>query len=75
MLAYTQIVPDVDIYVQMLAMREATTFSRIEGIQTEMDETWNSITSSRQVITSGLYIAHFETPEGENAIQKFIIVR
>jgi len=40
-----------------------------------MDETWNSITSSRQVITSGLYIAHFETPEGENAIQKFIIVR
>ena len=39
------------------------------------DEAWNSITSSRQVITSGLYIAHFETPEGENAIRKFIVVR
>ena len=39
------------------------------------DEAWNSITSSRQVINSGLYIAHFETPEGENAIRKFIVVR
>ena len=39
------------------------------------DEAWNSITSSRQIVTSGLYIAHFETPAGENAIRKFIVVR
>ena len=39
------------------------------------DEAWNSITSSRQIVTSGLYIAHFETPKGESAIRKFLIVR
>ncbi len=41
--AYTKIVPDVDMYVQMLAMREATTSSRIEGTQTEMDEALMSL--------------------------------
>lgn len=39
------------------------------------DEEWTSITSSRQVVTSGLYIAHIETPAGESTIRKFIIVR
>jgi len=39
------------------------------------DEAWNSITSSRQVIVSGLYIAHIETPEGESAIRKFMVIR
>ena len=39
------------------------------------DETWNSVTSSRQVVTSGVYIAVFTTPEGERAIRKFVIIR
>ena len=39
------------------------------------DEAWNSITSSRQVIVSGVYIAYFETPEGNTIIKKFIIIR
>lgn len=39
------------------------------------DEYWNSITSSQQVVVSGLYIAVFETPEGERAIRKFVIIR
>jgi len=39
------------------------------------DEAWNSITSSRQVVTSGLYIAHIETPLGESTIRKFIVIR
>jgi len=53
------------------------------------DEYWNSITSSRQVVVSGLYIAHFEVtkdypdPEtgkilyrkGDNTFRKFIIIR
>ena len=53
------------------------------------DETWNSITSSRQVVVSGVYIAYFEITKdyydpvsnellyrkGENAIRKFIIIR
>lgn len=38
------------------------------------DEAWNSITSSRQIIVSGVYIAHFEMPDG-NAIRKFSVVR
>lgn len=39
------------------------------------DEAWNSVTSSRQVVTSGVYIAVFTTPEGERTIRKFVIIR
>ncbi len=39
------------------------------------DEIWDSVTSSRQIVVSGVYIAHFETPEGETAIRKFVIIR
>jgi hypothetical protein len=46
------------------------------------DELWYSLTSSRQVVASGLYIAYFEvtqdTPDfkkGENTFRKFIIIR
>lgn len=53
------------------------------------DEEWNSITTSRQVVVSGVYIAHFEVTEdyadpatgevlykkGETAVRKFVIIR
>jgi hypothetical protein len=39
------------------------------------DESWNSLTESRQTVVSGVYIAYFETPEGESIYKKFIIVR
>jgi len=53
------------------------------------DELWHSLTSSRQVVVSGLYIAYFEVTQdtyddqtgvllfkkGENIIRKFIIIR
>jgi len=53
------------------------------------DEAWNSVTSSRQVIVSGVYIAHFEVTrdyedpqtgellyrKGQTQIRKFVIVR
>lgn len=53
------------------------------------DERWNSITSSRQVVVSGIYIVHFEVtqdyydPEtrdllyrkGESAIRKLVVIR
>ncbi|MFQ6607995.1 MAG: fibronectin [Fidelibacterota bacterium] len=47
----------------------------IEHTDGSGDETWNCNTSYRQVVVSGLYIAHFETPSGESAIRKFIIIR
>ena len=49
--------------------------SKCWSIDGSGDELWNSITSSRQVIVSGIYIAVFETPNGESAIRKFIVVR
>lgn len=53
------------------------------------DEAWNSITSSRQTVVSGVYIAYFEVTqdyndpatgelmykEGDHAIRKFVIIR
>jgi hypothetical protein len=39
------------------------------------DETWNSTTDYRQIVTSGIYIAVFETPEGKKAVRKFVIIR
>lgn len=48
------------------------------------DETWNLISSSRQVVVSGIYLAHFEVTEslpgagykkGDTAIRKFVIIR
>jgi hypothetical protein len=47
----------------------------IEHTDGSGDEAWNSITSSRQIIVSGLYIAHFDMgPEGSD-IRKFTIIR
>ncbi len=62
---------------------------KIEHTDGSGDEAWNSVTSSRQVIVSGVYIAHFEVTEdfydpdsgellyskGETAFRKFIIIR
>jgi hypothetical protein len=39
------------------------------------DELWDSLTSSRQVIVSGLYIVVFETPDGNSTHRKFIVIR
>ena len=47
----------------------------IEHTDGSGDEAWNSITSSRQVIVSGVYIAHFEVPGEGSTIRKFTVVR
>jgi hypothetical protein len=39
------------------------------------DEIWNSTTSSGQVVASGIYILYVETPGGQKAIRKFVIIR
>ncbi|MBN2029803.1 hypothetical protein JW824_06105, partial [bacterium] len=49
-----------------------------QGLHEDM---WDFTTKEHQpyefydLAKSGLYIAHFETPEGETAIKKFVIVR
>jgi len=47
----------------------------IEHTNNSGDELWDSVTSSRQVVVSGLYIAVFETPDGKKTYRKFVIVR
>lgn len=61
----------------------------IEHTNGSGDELWHSLTSSNQLVVSGLYIAYFEVPEdiyddqsgtllfrkGENTFRKFIIIR
>ncbi|MCF7803317.1 MAG: hypothetical protein K9N46_11570 [Candidatus Marinimicrobia bacterium] len=38
-------------------------------------ERWNMLTDNQQAISSGVYIAVFETPSGQSSYQKFIVVR
>ncbi len=47
----------------------------IEHVDGTGDEAWNSVTSFRQVVVSGIYIAVITTPQGQKAIKKFVIIR
>lgn len=60
----------------------------IDHVNGSGDELWHSLTSSRQLIVSGLYIAHFEVTEdiyddagniifrkGDSTYKKFIVIR
>jgi len=61
----------------------------MEGMAAVADEAWNSSTASRQVVKSGVYIAHIRVTkninetetglpllfEGESVVKKFIIIR
>ncbi len=54
----------------------------INHTDTSGDELWDSLTSSEQLVVSGLYIAYFEVTKdgdgfkkGENTIRKFVIIR
>lgn len=38
-------------------------------------EKWNMLTSSQQVIYSGVYVAVFQTPDGRVSFHKFVVVR
>lgn len=39
------------------------------------DAYWDMVTSSKQIVVSGVYIAVFEKPSGERAFRKFVIIR
>lgn len=61
----------------------------IEHADGSGDELWNSTTASRQIVVSGLYIAHFEVTQdikdsetgeylyrkGDQTIRKFVVIR
>ena len=47
----------------------------IEHTDGSGDKAWNSITSSRQIIVSGLYIAHFDMGSEGSEIRKFTVIR
>lgn len=47
----------------------------IEHTDGSGDEAWNSNTMHRQVVVSGIYIVHFETPGGKSTFRKMIIIR
>ncbi|MDZ7302868.1 MAG: hypothetical protein ONB44_12130 [candidate division KSB1 bacterium] len=52
-----------------------TLIETIEHTDGSGDELWDSLTESRQIVVSGLYIAYFETPDGRSTFRKFIIIR
>ena len=39
------------------------------------DELWDSLTSSGQIIASGIYILYVETPDGRSVYRKFVVIR
>jgi hypothetical protein len=39
------------------------------------DRRWDLITSSRQIVVSGVYIATFEDPDGNMVYRKFVVIR
>jgi len=47
----------------------------IEHTDTSGDESWNSITESRQIVVSGVYVVYFETPNGESITKKLVVIR
>ncbi len=39
------------------------------------DEYWNLTTTYNQIVVSGVYIVVFQTPKGQTAIKKFVVIR
>ncbi len=39
------------------------------------DDYWDCTTSSDQIVVSGVYIVVFQTPKGQTAIKKFVVIR
>lgn len=44
-------------------------------VEQDGSEFWDMLTDNQQVISSGIYIASFQKPDGEKSFQKFIVVR
>lgn len=51
------------------------TIEHDKALDKDGSNNWNMITDNQQVISSGVYIAVFQKPDGETSYQKFIVVR
>jgi hypothetical protein len=51
------------------------TIDHDKALDKDGSNNWNMITDNQQVISSGIYIAVFQKPDGEISYQKFIVVR
>ena len=47
----------------------------IEHTDGSGDEEWRQLTDYRQTVVSGVYLAHFELPDGRSTYRKFLIIR
>jgi hypothetical protein len=60
----------IDIYTE-----RGDLIKTIDHFDATGDEAWNQVSSSRQNIVSGIYIAHITTPDGRSINKKFMIIR
>jgi hypothetical protein len=51
------------------------TIEHDKALDKDGSNNWNMITDNQQVISSGIYIAVFQKPNGETSYHKFIVVR
>ena len=80
---------DIRIFTERGDLVDKLEHVTMEGMAPVADEAWNSSTASRQVVKSGVYIAHIRVTEninetetglpllfkGESVVKKFIIIR
>jgi len=60
----------IDIYTE-----RGDLIKSIDHFDATGDEAWNQVSSTRQNIVSGIYIAHISTPDGRTINKKFMIIR
>jgi hypothetical protein len=51
------------------------TIEHSSPVEQDGSEFWDMLTDNQQVISSGVYIASFQKPDGEKSFQKFIVIR
>jgi hypothetical protein len=76
-IAFVELPPECTITILTESGNLVTTIEHVNGSGTEIWEARGQhlITDSDQHPASGIYIAHFETPDGEYVARKFVIVR
>ncbi len=71
-IAFLNIPPECTIKIYTELGQLIKTLQHING---SGDEYWDCTTSSNQIVVSGVYIVVFQTPKGQTAIKKFVVIR